>query len=343
MRPLRYAVVGAGFWSQYQLAAWREAPGVECVAVCDRDRSKAEKLASTRAVPKTYSDAAEMLDRERPDFLDVVADVSGHVPLVLLAADRKVPVICQKPMAGTLEECERLVAACRAAAVPFLIHENWRWQAPLRRVKELLAGGAVGTPFRARFDMISGFDVFANQPGLRLEERFIMADLGCHLFDLARCYFGEAQSVYCRTARIHPEIKGEDAATTVFAMGGVTVTVNLAYAGTPLERECFPETLMFVEGDRGSIEVAPSFQVRLTTREGTRAERVPPPQYAWAHPKYALAQASMVACHADLVRALRGGPPAETDAADNLRTMRLVFAAYDSARTGQAVSVSPKS
>ena len=336
---MKFAVVGAGFWAGYQLAAWGEVAGVRCVAVCDPDRAKAEKLAAERRVPAVYADAAEMIDREKPEFLDVVAAAAAHGPLVRLAASRKVAVICQKPMAESLEECEALVALCRDARVPFAVHENWRWQAPLRRVKELLAQGAIGTPFRCRIDMVSGFDVFANQPSLRREERFIIADLGCHLFDLARSWFGEAQSVYCRTSRVHPGIAGEDVATAVFSMGSATVTVNLAYAGTPLERECFPETLVFVEGDRGSIEVAPGGVVRVTTKAGTEATKVAPPSYAWANPAYAVVQSSMVACHSDLLRALRSGGAAETHGADNLKTMRLVFAAYESARTGRAVPV----
>jgi predicted dehydrogenase len=335
----RFAVVGAGFWAGYQLAAWGEIPGVRCVALCDPDRAKAEKLAAAHQVPAVYADAAEMIDRERPEFLDIIAAVAAHGPLVRLAASRKIPVICQKPMAERLDDCESLVALCRDARVPFAVHENWRWQAPLRRVKELLAGGAIGTPFRCRIDMVSGFDVFANQPSLAREERFIIADLGCHLFDLARSWFGEARSVYCRTSRVHEGIAGEDVATAVFAMGDATVTVNMAYAGTPLERECFPETLVFIEGDRGSIEVAPGCVVRVTTKAGTEATPVPPPAYAWANPKYAVVQSSMVACHADLVRALREGTPAETDGAENLKTMRLVFAAYESARTGAGVNL----
>jgi predicted dehydrogenase len=339
MSELRFALVGAGFWAHYQLAAWQEQPGVRCMAVCDRDRDRAAKLAAARGVPAVYTDAADMIRRERPDFLDVVTDAAGHAPLVRLAADMKVPVICQKPMAPTLAECEGLVETCRAAGVPFAVHENWRWQAPLRRVKELLGEGVVGTPFRCRIDMISGFDVFANQPNLRTDERFIVADMGCHLFDLARCWFGEANTVYCRTARAHPDIRGEDVATAVLGMndGRTTVTVNMAYAGTPLERECFPETLVFVEGDRGSVEVSPGCRVRVTTRAGTHVTRARPPKFAWAEPDYAVVQASMVACQADLVRSLASGAPAETDAADNLRTMRLVFAAYDSAQDGQVV------
>jgi predicted dehydrogenase len=338
---LQFGLIGAGFWARYQLAAWQEQPGARCVAVCDRDRGRAEKLAAARGVPHAYTDPAEMIGAQRPDFVDVVTDVAGHAPLVRLAARLGVPVICQKPMAPTLAECEALVAACAAAGVPFLVHENWRWQAPLRRVKELLAQGALGTPFRCRIDMISGFDVFANQPNLRTDERFIVADMGCHLFDLARSWCGEADTMYCRTARVHAAIRAEDVATAVLTMneGQTTVTVNMAYAGTPLEHECFPQTRVFIEGDRGSLEVAPGYWLRVTTGAGTQAVRVPPPRFAWAEPEYAVAQASMVACQANLLRELAGGAPAETSGADNLRTMRLVFAAYESASAGQVVRV----
>jgi predicted dehydrogenase len=259
MKPLRFALVGAGFWAHYQLGAWQEQPGATCVAVCDRDRSRAEKLAAARSVSCVYTNVADMIQRERPDFLDIITDVSSHAALVRLAAEFRLPAICQKPMAASLAECEALVQTCRNPGVPFLIHENWRWQAPLRRVKELLREEVIGTPFRCRIDMISGFNVFANQPNLRTDEQFLIADMGCHLFDVARCYFGEAQTVYCRTARVHPDIRGEDVATAVFGMnqGRTTVTVNMAYAETPLEDECFPETRVFIEGDRGSIEITP--------------------------------------------------------------------------------------
>lgn len=341
MEDLKVAMAGAGFWARYQLAAWDEVPGVRVVGVCDRDRAKAARLAAERGVAAVYDDAEEMIARERPDLLDVVTSVPGHAPLVRLAASRGVAVLCQKPMAADLDECEALVAECRRAGVGFAVHENWRWQAPLRHVGELIAGGAIGEVFRARIDMISGFDVFANQPGLRDDERFILADLGCHLFDLARYYLGEADSIACLTRRVRPEIRGEDAATALVGFGGgrAMATISMAYAGTPLERECFPQTLVFVEGDRGSIEVDTDYRVRVTTADGTLVKRVAPPNYPWADPAYAVVHASLVPCLTDAAKAVREGTRAETDAADNLRTMRLVFAAYESAATGRTIAM----
>ena len=76
----------------------------------------------------------------------------------------------------------------------------------------------------------------------------------------------------------------------------------------------------------------------MTTESGTHAKRYPPPRYSWADPAYDVAHSSLVACNANLLQALRGAGPAETTGEDNLKTLRLVFAAYDSVASGQAVT-----
>src|SRR5688572_4246291 len=103
-RPLRFAILGAGFWAQFQLAAWRELKGAECVALYNRTRAKAEALAARFGVPMVYDDAEELLRREQPDFIDVITDVDTHGQFVRLAARHRIPVICQKPMAPSLGE-----------------------------------------------------------------------------------------------------------------------------------------------------------------------------------------------------------------------------------------------
>src|ERR1041385_6402276 len=90
-RPLRFAILGAGFWSQFQLAGWRELKGAECVAIYNRTRSKAEALAARFGVPTVYDDVDELLIRERPDFIDVITDVDTHAKFVHLAAEHRAP------------------------------------------------------------------------------------------------------------------------------------------------------------------------------------------------------------------------------------------------------------
>ena len=338
MRSLRFAIFGTGFWSRFQLAAWKELEGVECVALYNRTRSKAEALAGEFSVPAVYDDPKLLLNHEKVDFIDIVTDVDSHCRFVQLAADHKLPVICQKPMAPSLEIAEQMVKRCQEAGILFLVHENFRWQTPIQQLKKLLSQNPIGRPFRARIDMNSGFPVFDNQPFLKELEQFILTDLGSHILDIARYLFGEAESLYCQTFRIHHDIRGEDVATVMMKMGGqTTVVCNMAYAGNFLEKDRFPETFIFIEAEEGSLELGPDCWVRLTTREGTHSRRFPPPRYAWADPAYDLVHASIVPCNQNLLGALRGEGTAETTSQDNLKTVRLVFVSYQSTFSNQVI------
>ncbi len=339
MRELRFAVFGTGFWARYQLAAWLELNGARCVALYNRTAAKAEKLAGEFVVPAVYSNAEELFDKERPDFVDVITDAGTHRRFVEMAARHKVPVICQKPLAPNLVDAEAMLDSCRKAGVPLFVHENWRWQTPIRELKRVLDSGVIGKIFRARVTYSNSFPVFTNQPFLKDLDQFILTDIGTHILDTARVLFGEARSLYCLTSRIHTDIHGEDVATVMLGMeSGATVTCEMSYASR-VEHDRFPETFVFVEGEQGSAELAPDFWIRVTTEAGTPARRCPPQFFAWADPRYALVQGAGVACNANLLSALKNEAPAETTGEDNLKTLRLVFGAYESARTGQALAL----
>jgi len=349
---LRYVLFGAGFWARYQLAAWGEqGDAVRCLGVVDPDQSRAAALSHGTDHFSVFTDPEAALDAIRPDFVDIVTPVETHAPLVRLCAERGIAAICQKPLAPTLAEAEALVADCAAAGTTLLVHENWRWQAPLREAGRLLHEGAIGPPFRGRLTFSCSFPVFDNQPFLGTLEQFILTDIGSHVLDAARFLFGEARSVYALTRRVNPAIRGEDVATVLMPMAHAprdepaAVTCEMSYASRT-EHERFPETHLFVEGDGGSLEVGPGGTLRLTTREQgawnaprTTAWRVPPPHYAWADPTYDLVQASMVPCQADHLRHLRGEATSENLGSENLKTVRLIFAAYESAATGRVVEV----
>lgn len=342
-RKLRFAIFGAGFWARVQLAAWREIGGTECVAIYNRTRDRAETFARDHGVPAVYDDPEKLLREVKPDFVDNVTEIGGHKPLSLLCVKHRIPCICQKPMAASLKDAHEMVAAFRKTKTQFLVHENWRWQSPMRALIKTLQSGVIGTPFRARLTMISGFDVWANQPALAELERFILTDLGVHLLDTARACFGEAHSVYCQTRRtLAPAVRGENVATLLLSMGEArtSVVVELAYAKTPVEREVFPQTLAFAEGPLGSAEVTGDYWLRVTTKQGTHSRRHAPPRYAWADPRYDVAQASMVPCLRDLLGALRGEHAGETTGPDNLKTMELTFAAYESAARDRVIHLS---
>lgn len=337
MTNLRFAILGTGFWAQFQLAAWQELEGVECVALYNRTRDKAEALAQKFSVPRVYDSLEKMLDTEQLDFVDIITDVGTHASLTHLAAQRGLNVVCQKPMATSLEEARSMVEICREFQVQFLINENWRWQYPIRQFKRVLDEGRIGKPFRARVHYCNSFPVFENQPFLKDLDQFILTDIGSHILDTTRYLFGDAKSLYCHTIRVHPDITGEDVATVLLQTeSGMSVICEMSYASRT-EIEHFPQTYVYVEGDQGFLELGPYYKVRETTSEGTCVRQFIPKHYPWADPAYDLVHSSIVDCQSDLLKHLQGEKTAETNGDNNFKTVQLVFAAYESARTGQPI------
>jgi len=269
--------------------------------------------------------------------VDIITHPSTFSHFVPLAARYHLPVICQKPMAPDLRTGDEMVRTCREAGVPFLVHENWRWQPQIRELKRTLGEADVGRPFRARLTYSSDYPVFVNEPHLRDLEQFMLTDMGTHILDVARYLFGEASVLYCQTRRVDPTIRGEDVATVVMEMGeGVTVTCEMSYASR-LEHQSFPQVCMMVECERGSIELALDYWIRTTTKDGTFSKQCELPWYDWMDPTHQVVHASIVSCNTHLLRSLQTGRAAETTGADNLKTLQLVYGSYESAATRTAV------
>lgn len=337
MGNLRFAIFGTGFWARFQLAGWKELDGLECIAVYNRTRSRAEALAQEFGIPAVYDSPQALLDSEQLDFVDIITDVGTHASLTEMAAKRDLSVVCQKPMATSLDDAQEMLDVCKAAGVQLLINENWRWQFPMRQLKRILNEGRIGRVFRARVHYCNSFPVFDNQPFLKELDQFILTDIGSHILDTARFLFGDATSLYCQTTRVHPDIKGEDVATVMMHMGErISVVCEMSYASRT-EIEHFPQTYVYIEGDQGFLELGPDYTIRETTADGTWVRRFPPKHYPWADPAYDLVHSSIVDAQADLLKHLRGEKTAETTGDDNFKTVTLVHSAYESAKTGQVI------
>jgi predicted dehydrogenase len=335
-KKLRFAVVGTGFWSHFQVAAWKELEGVELVALYNRTLAKAQALAKTFGVKAVYDDIEELFAKHELDFVDIITDVDTHLSFTKKAAENGLDVVCQKPMAGSLRQAQEMLSFCESAGVKLFVHENFRWQAPIRELKKALDSGVIGSAFKARLSFCSGFPVFDNQPFLAELEHFIIADVGSHVLDISRFLFGEMQQVYCVTKTVNKKIKGEDVANIqLVSKSGLHCFVELSYASI-LEKESFPQTLVLIEGDKGSLRLDHDFELKVTTRQGTNSQVVQPVMYPWVDPSYAVVHSSIVDCNRDILDGLQGGN-AETTGQDNLKTVELVWAAYESASKGKII------
>jgi len=331
MGNLKFAVMGCGFWSKFQIAAWKELEGVELVALYNRTKAKAEKLAEEFDVPSVYDDAEEMLEKESLDFVDIITDVDTHAPFTELASRYVKNVICQKPMGPDLATAENMVKTTKDRDVNFYVHENFRWQSPLRQFKEILQSGEIGKVFKSRVTFCSGFPVFDNQPFLAELDQFILTDIGSHILDVCRFLFGEPIDLHCKIKTVNPKIKGEDVANVFMEMeDGSHCYAEMSYASI-LEKESFPQTLVLAEGSEGSIKLEHDFKIKITTRNGTREITAAPEMYDWADPDYALIHSSIVDCNRDILQDLQDKKESETTGDDNIKTIRLVYQCYDSA------------
>ncbi|MBM3459495.1 MAG: Gfo/Idh/MocA family oxidoreductase [Armatimonadetes bacterium] len=336
-RSLRGTLIGCGFFARHHLNGWQAVRGADLVAVCDREEQKARAAAAEWGVPACYSDPEELLDREQPDFVDVVTQPATHRALVELAASRGIPVICQKPMAFELEEARAMVAACAAAGVPFMVHENFRWQSPMRIARA--AVGEIGPLSFGRISWRIGEDIYGNQPYLAREPKLVLADMGVHCLDLARFFLGEFTRLYGQTVHSDPRVVGEDQATVLLrAESGASCVVELSYFSLQAE-ELFPQTLVYLEGRDGSVSLGAGFELAVRVREQVRRDRVPPPVHPWSVPPFEAIQDSVLNIQQHWTDCLRSGSPPETSGADNLRTLELVEAAYRSAESGTVVEV----
>lgn len=339
MSNLRGAVIGCGFFAINHLHGWRDVDGAEIVALCDRSPERLKIAGDQFGIEARYADATDMIGREKLDFVDIATTAPSHRALAELAATKGLAVICQKPFAPTLDDAKAIVMACDRAKVPLMVHENFRWQSPLQKVKAILASGQIGEPFWGRVSFRSNYDVFSGQPYLAEGERFIVEDLGIHALDVARFLLGDAHSVSARTKRVNPKIRGEDVATILLDHGqGVASVVDCSYA-TQNEEELFPQTLVEIDGTRGALRLGPNYQLTVTASGKTEKHDLSPPVLPWASRPWHNIQESVALIEQHWVDCLRTGQEPQTSGRDNLKTFALVEAVYQSAATGQVVTL----
>lgn len=335
---LKGALIGCGFFATNHMEAWAELEGAQIVAVCDRDPAKAKVFAETYGV-KPFSDAAAMLAEVEPDFTDIATTSPSHRPLVELAARHSGGVICQKPLAETLEDAQAMVATCGTAGVSLLVHENFRWQAPIRTVIDHVRSDTIGRPHFLRLSFRHAFDIYAGQPYLAQTENLALMDVGPHVFDMARALMGDVEQVYCQTQKLNPRVAAPDAFLAQLRhVGGGVSSVECSFF-SHYRPERFPQSLLVIEGDRGSVELLEGFRMRVHADGTVREFDVEPPVPIWGKKPWHLVQESVVAFQRHAIRALSGQEPGQPTGADNLKTFALTQAAIASAASGTAISL----
>jgi D-apiose dehydrogenase len=336
-KKLRIAVFGTGWWSKFQIPAWQEIGNVEIVALYNRTVSKAESVKSKWGLNcRIYSDPEELFKNEQIDFADIITETPFHKSLVLMAAKYSVPVVCQKPVAFTYEDCIEMWDACKKADIPLIINENYRWQSPIRQIKKIIESGQIGTPFRSQIQLSTGGPFqLENQPFLKTLRHYVLFDLGVHGFDVARYLFGEPDRIYCQAMRTVDFIRGDDMAVSLLTYKDSICSVQLT--------DMFSAKIQ-VEGLKGLIELSTDYQIKVITKDaGTQCYNCDDwKRYSYMEPEDEKILGSdvvdaIVQAQRNILEELRYGKKAETTMSEYMKTMELAFAAIQSTITGNSI------
>jgi predicted dehydrogenase len=323
---LTIGMIGAGWVSENHLKAYRMLGELARVtAIADPSAEARERRAVAFGIERTYADAAEMLAAGGLDAVDIVSPRACHAQHVLLAADRGLPVMCQKPLAPTFAEAQALVERL-AGRVPLMVHENWRWRPHYRTIREWIDAGLIGRPMQTQMTiftsgLLPGADgllpALVRQPMLRELDRFMVMEIMIHHLDCLRFLLGDLELAASRFSRICREIRGEDNATLCLrtASGGSVVLAG-SFSAHGYPPQLFDR--LEIVGDRGTIRLHDN---RLELF-GPKARSLPVDLAANYDESYCKAIGHFL-------DGLDGDGSFETGPVDNLKTLAIVEQVYE--------------
>ncbi|MEM3716382.1 MAG: Gfo/Idh/MocA family oxidoreductase [Candidatus Bathyarchaeia archaeon] len=217
MGKIGLGVVGCG-WAARDLyePAFRFLRSGRIVAVMDIDELKAKALSEVYAVPRYYTDLDKMLSDREVEAVVVLTPPHTHPEIVVRAAEAGRHVYCEKPMATTVQEADRMIDACRRNNVKLMVAYMKRFNKSFRFIKDLVDSGQLGGIFelRERWDNVRVFPPPVRRPPrqertdyrLRLISGggFLQED-GSHPLDVARWWLGDVEEVNAYVMIVDPE------------------------------------------------------------------------------------------------------------------------------------------
>jgi D-apiose dehydrogenase len=335
---MRGVALGAGYFAPFHYEAWTRIPEVEIVAIFDRTEDKAAPIRAKYGVPRYYANWKEMIDREQPDFVDIITPPQTHEDMCRYAAERGVHVICQKPLAPSYEISQRIVEFARAAGVRFMVHENFRWQPWYRVIKQLQTDGTIGDFTHLAFSMRMGDgwgdDAYlSRQPFFREYPRLLVYETGVHFIDTFRFLLGDVVSVFAHLRRLNPVIKGEDAGHVLltFASGATAIWDANRYNEGEAEFPRFTFGSLRIDASRGHLTMGTDSTLRI--------KPLGEPAREWDYPRQNVNFAGdcVYFLQRHFVDCMLSGHEFESNGLDYLKTIEVVEAVYASAERGQVM------
>ncbi|MFL5807092.1 MAG: Gfo/Idh/MocA family protein [Roseiflexaceae bacterium] len=270
---MRWGVIGTGWVARTFIAALRESAGERVVAVASRDAARAAALAAALGGARSYGAYADLLADSEVDAVYIGLPNSLHAEWSIACARAGKHVLCEKPLAVSHAEAERMFAAARAAGVWLMEAFMYRFHPQTRKVQELIAAGAIGQVrlIRAAFTF-----TVADPANVRLSAELAggaLMDVGCYPVNFARMIAGCAPDRVAVAARWAPAGVDETLVGSLEYPGGVIAQITCSLSASRVHSAQ-------VIGSAGVIELDEAFTppldrpTRIRLRRGAEIEEI---------------------------------------------------------------------
>ena len=353
---IRVAIIGLGAVTQnIHLPAYAQLKNrISLVAGCDPNPEARKRAREHWNLPEVFDDPRKMLEATAPDIVSVCTPPFLHHEQTLLALEHGCHVFCEKPMAESLDQADEIIEASERTNRLVVINNQF----PYMKI-HLAAKQKIGSPEFGRLLFLHARQTFRptenTEAAWRGEmQRRLCFEFGVHVFELIRFFFEDSPvKIFAHMPNPKPEIKSDpiNMISVEFADGrAASILLDRLSRG--------PERYldMHLDGEFASIHTSIGGEVRFEAGMHTREKR-PFMNFQFAQGGKALLQngnrseviardginpfASSTAHHfSNFISAIEDGGIPPGSATDNRNTLALVFAAYDSAQSGQAVEMS---
>ena len=341
---VRVGVVGCGIWGQMHVRAYLQHPSVDLVGVCDTDKARAQGTAREFGIPKPFTKLDDLLS-EKLDAVSVATPDNAHADIVIKAAGRGMHVLVEKPLATTLEECRRMIAAAKKSGVYLMVDWHNRWNPPYHEAWRSIRNGELGDVSYIYYRLSDTIYV----PTKMLPwagSSSVMQFLGSHALDTTCWLMGSKPvRIWCRRKEGILASRGIHTADMYLSIvdfeNGATAVVENSWV-LPQSSPSLIDHKCEIIGSKGVIYIDPTHCAPIAKYTAKTPVGFPHAEYPdmFITPELHGRQMGFsVETIYHFVECVRDGKQPLTSGADGLLNTRLILAAEKSARSSKPVKV----
>jgi predicted dehydrogenase len=345
-RDYRIGVIGAGFiMADVQLASYKEA-GFPVVAIASRTRSRAEEVAKRWGIAKTHDSPQSLIEDPDVEILDIAYPPDQQAELIRRALHQKhiTAILAQKPLTLDFASAKSVVAEAKASGKILSVNQNMRFDQSMRVLKQILDRGDLGAPVIGTIEMRA---IPHWQPFLAEYDRLTLINMSVHHLDVLRFLLGDPIDIFT-AARTDPRTRfahrdGICASTLRFPSGALAVSLEDVWTGP--HEEGFESDIYIkwrMEGTDGLADGTIGWPDYPKGSPSTLRYSCRATGGKWVQPRWETRwfPQAFKGVMEQLQHAVKTGTEPVLSAADNLKTMALVEAAYRSLDEKRAVALS---